>query len=353
MKSPISKRIISHNILKDIESIVMSHTVIDINFIDEDDLYNIDFKSTFITLDPKGIIYRGYDDRYSDVNTLKWYYPRQRQRSKKTCIKRRAIFFGSFQHAAIYTANGGIPLADRIPKRGTGPIYRFWSKRPLKLWSLNYTNVQIVINHFLQQNSIQMIFKLIYAFGYLYNNLWQSLNLIDYMAENENLTNNEKVHVNDLKMRLIAAANTCLEQCHTSLNSKHRIVDNVGSHSVEEIEKFCYDQCWFRTSQINRLERKSLYEVDKPLIECLDKYLSPDGYDGIFAWNFTENDYIQWKYHDIIIFDPPSVLISDNVDVNNLCPNPTISVCPKRTIPVKIPIKRTINGKNVHTRRQD
>lgn len=78
----------------------MPTSVIDVNFLDEVDLYNIDYKSEFVILDPSAIIYRGYDNKYVNVDTLKWYYPLTKIPGR---IKKRPLFYGSFEHTLLYT----------------------------------------------------------------------------------------------------------------------------------------------------------------------------------------------------------------------------------------------------------
>lgn len=320
-------------------------SVIDVNFIDEVDLYNIDYKSEFVTLDPKAIIYRGYDDKYGSVDTLKWYYPFTEAEMPDKKIKKRPLFYGSFQHTLFYT---GKPNSD-IP--GNGPIYRFWATKPLKLWSFNYDNVQKLSEFLLRKNGTNTIAKMIYAFGFLYNNVDQSLQLVNYLRS---IYPNYKTDPNlsfldDLEARLGGYAAVCKDQCEKPY-ANYSDEDEIFAWKVKD---YCYDQCWFETSRLNRIGRKSFYAVDKPLTECLYEYLSRKGYDGIFAWNQVENEYVPWKHHDIIIFDSPGTLITDNVDVHNECREPSLTSCPKRIPPVQIPLKKLTIGKFLSRKKQE
>lgn len=322
----------------------MSDTI-NINFIKESDLANINYKAESVTLDPTAIIYRGYDDKYSDVDTLKWYYPftnRESEYNRK--IKARPLFYGSYDHTLLYSGR----TDTAIP--GDGPIYRFWSRRPLRLWSLNYDNVQKAVQFLIKRHAIITALRLIYAFGYLYNNIDHSLQLTKHIMDlhPEYLNEHEMSFLQYLQGSLLDVANKCQNACIQEIDETNEGDNNPQIHHIKD---FCYNQCWYEPSTLNSLGRQSIYEVDKPLADCLYDYLSKLGYDGIFSWNESNKPYIQWKHHDIIIFDSPNTLISDNVDVNNNCLSPQLDVCPKKTIQ-EIPIKRLKNGKYFGRNRQ-
>jgi len=322
----------------------LTTNVIDVNLVDDAYLYNIDYKAEFITLAPEAIIYRGYSDRFADVDTLEWYYPwRNKESQYPGIVRKRPLFYGSYQHTKVYSGKPGTDTP------GDGPIYRFWAKKPLKLWSFNYTNIQKAIAFLLKRNAITTITKMIYAFGFLYNNVENSLQLLKYVKKShpEYKTDPNLVFLDDLQTRLITSAGACDDQCRAGYgiqNSFDTEDDEEYLTYMKQVKEYCYDQCWYETSRLNRIDRKSLYAVDKPLMECLFEYLSRRGYDGIFAWNLPENSYIPWKHHDIIIFDSPETLVSDNLDINNNCEEQTIQACPKRIPPAPIAMKRLKNG---------
>jgi len=285
---------------------------INVNFIHEKNLHDIDHTGRVVWLQPVAIIYRGYDQQYKVVDTLNWYDPR------------RPLFFGSHENASFYSFQE--EKAKDFPV-GQGPIYRFWSKRPLRLYSLNQRNVVNLVKMFLDQEQYLTAARLIFAYGFLYN-LRQGFKVVDKLKDSRLDTVRNLVY--DLKKKLQSKLDECVEEC-----PKEKQALRIG--------ETCYDFCM---NSPKELGRTSKYGVDKPLIGTLQKLLERQGYDGIFAW--VDPDKSKF-YHDIIIFNHRENLQSDNVNVNE-CITPRIKDCPKETVPRKLPKKVSRSPRQYFTR---
>ena len=273
---------------------------ININWIDDDDLDYLNYSGNEVYLDPEAIIYRGYDQEYEQVDTLKKYR------------KDRALFYGSFYSAMIYTYND---LKAVMFPTTRGPVYRFWSIYPLKLYSLNKRNTKYLVNYYVNHGDLVTAARLIYAYGYLQNlssgydivtKLVNEINNDDPKFSKNGKKNVETIQIiiSSLESSLMGALNKCMEEC--------RIKNIKGEQREKVLEKVCRQECLLS----DNIGRKSQYETDKPLIISLGVYLKKRGYNGIFTP-------VDKKYSsvgdEIIIFNSQRDLETDNIDVIKQC----------------------------------